>query len=234
MIRARLSLRSPTFFMAFLVAGTPCHSEDFTGKVLEVLDGDSIMILHDDVEEQVRLNGIDCPEKNQAYGKKAKDFTSRMVLGKAVTVKGHEVDRDGRIMGDVLLADGTSLNRELVKVGLAWWFWKYSQDHTLRDLETEARDEKRGLWRDPIPIPPWVFRKIQRKQVPDLSDFQYPGTTPLSVLANKKSHAYRRPDCPGYAAMLNQKNPITFETAQEAEDAGYHAARDCTLSVSER
>jgi endonuclease YncB( thermonuclease family) len=232
MTRSRLALCSLPFFMAFLAS--PCHSEDFTARVIDVLDGDSIIVAHDDVEEEVRLNGIDSPEKNQAYGRKAKEFTSQMVLGKAVIVKSREVDRDGRIVADVVLADGTNLNREVVKVGLAWWFWKYSQDHMLRDLETEARDGKRGLWRDPIPIPPWVFRKIQRKQVPDLSDFQYPGTTPLSVLANKKSRAYRRPDCPGYAAMLGQKNPITFETAQEAEEAGYHAAPDCSASVSER
>jgi endonuclease YncB( thermonuclease family) len=38
--------------------------------VLDVLDGDSIMELHGDIEEPVRLNGIDCPEKTQAYGNK--------------------------------------------------------------------------------------------------------------------------------------------------------------------
>jgi endonuclease YncB( thermonuclease family) len=212
---------------------SPCHAEDFTGRVIDVLDGDSIIVAHDNIEDPVRLNGIDAPEKNQAYGRKAKDFTSHLVLGKAVTVKEHEIDRDGRIVADVLLADGTHVNREVVKAGLAWWFWKYSEDHLLKDLELEARDGKRGLWRDPVPIPPWVFRKIQRKQVPDLSDFQYPGTVPLNVLANKRSHVYRRPDCPGYAAMLNEKNPITFETAQEAEEAGYHLARDCSVRVSE-
>jgi len=231
-MRSRLPLGSLALCRGFLAL--PCYAEDFTGKVIDVLDGDSIIVAHDDVEEQVRLNGVDAPEKNQAYGRKAKDFTSHMVLGKAVTVKGYEVDRDGRIVGDVFIVDGTSLNHELVKVGLAWWFWKYSEDQTLRDLEMEARDAKRGLWRDPIPIPPWVFRKIQRKQVPDLSDFQYPGTTSLNVLANKRSHAYRRPDCPGYAAMLNQKNPMIFESAQEAEEAGYHLARDCSVNASER
>jgi endonuclease YncB( thermonuclease family) len=232
MTMARLALSSLLFFVIFLIS--PSRAEEFTGRVIDVLDGDSIIVAHDNIEDQVRLNGIDAPEKNQAYGRKAKDFTSHLVLGKAVTVKEHEIDRDGRIVADVLLADGTHVNREVVKAGLAWWFWKYSEDHLLKDLELEARDGKRGLWRDPVPIPPWVFRKIQRKQVPDLSDFQYPGTVPLNVLANKRSHVYRRPDCPGYAAMLNEKNPITFETAEEAEEAGYHLARDCSVSVTER
>jgi hypothetical protein len=65
----------------------------------------------------------------------------------------------------------------------------------LRALEMEARDGKRGLWENPLPMPPWVFRKIHRKQVPDISDFQYPGTLPSGVLAKKKSHVYRYAEC---------------------------------------
>src|SRR5690348_827674 len=103
MMRSRLPLGSLALCMGFLAL--PCYAEDFTGKVIDVLDGDSIIVAHDDVEEQVRLNGVDAPEKNQAYGRKAKDFTSHMVLGKAVTVKGYEVDRDGRIVGDVFIVD---------------------------------------------------------------------------------------------------------------------------------
>jgi micrococcal nuclease len=71
-----------------------------------------------------------------------------------VTVEAKEVDRDGRTIADVFLADGTNLNRELVKEGLAWWFFKYSNDEMLRALEMEARDGKRGLWGNPLPMPP--------------------------------------------------------------------------------
>jgi hypothetical protein len=66
-----------------------------------------------------------------------------------------------------------------------------------------------------------VFRKIQRKQVPDLSDFQYPSTTPLMIFGNKRIRVYRHPDCHDYGAMLNENNPVTFETVTEAEEAGY-------------
>ena len=45
-------------------------ASDFTGKVLGVLDGDTIEVLHNTHAERIRLNGIDCPEKGQAYGKR--------------------------------------------------------------------------------------------------------------------------------------------------------------------
>jgi endonuclease YncB( thermonuclease family) len=200
---------------------------DFTGLVVSILDGDTITVLKDGNEEVIRLNGIDCPEKNQLYGNKAKQFTSNRALNTVVTVEEKEVDRDGRTIADVILADGTNLNRELVKEGFAWWFFKYSNDEMLRALEMEARDGKRGLWGNPLPMPPWVFRKIQHKQVPDISDFQYPGTLPSGVLANKKSHVYRYAECRNYSSMLKQKNVVKIDTVEDAEEAGYHPANDC-------
>jgi len=181
---------------------------DFFGSVISVYDGDTLTVLHDGKKEVIRLNGIDCPEKNQAYGNNARRFTADRVLNAVVTVETKEVDRDGRTIADVILADGTNLNRELIKQGLAWWFFKYSHDDALRALEMEARDGKRGLWGNPLPMPPWVFRKIQHNQLPDIADFQYPGTAPSGVLMNKKSHVYRYTACKKYEAMLKQKNII--------------------------
>jgi micrococcal nuclease len=207
---------------------TPSQAERFTGKIVSVTDGDTIIVLHDGNEEVIRLNGIDCPEKGQAYGKKAKKFTSDKALNEIISVESTEVDRDGRTLGDVYLADGTSLNRELVHEGLAWWFFKTSEDETLKTLEMAAREEKRGLWRDPIPMPPWVFRKIQHKQVPEISDFQYPGTIESSaLLGNKTSKVYRHAGCKKFHTMLSQKNVIPLDTIQSAKEAGYHEASDC-------
>ena len=42
---------------------------DFSGRVVRVLDGDTIEVLHNHHAERIGLNGIDCPEKGQAYGK---------------------------------------------------------------------------------------------------------------------------------------------------------------------
>ena len=137
-------------------------TNQFFGKVVRILDGDTIEVLHEGRGEKVRLAEIDCPEKSQAFGQRAKQFTSELVFGKEVTVQILGFDRNRRTIGNVHLLDGTSLNRELVNAGFAWWYRNYSHDQSIRELETAARAVKRGLWEDPDPIPPWEFRKSKR------------------------------------------------------------------------
>ncbi len=136
---------------------------DFTGRVVGVSEGDTITVLSKGKPVRIRLHGIDCPEKRQAFGKRAKQFTSRVVYGKEVRVKDLGQDRYRRTIAEVLLSDGRSLNRELVKAGFAWWYRKYApEDEVLAQLERDARDAKRGLWADAKPIPPWQWRKMRK------------------------------------------------------------------------
>ncbi len=129
-----------------------------------VSDGDTITVLHNGKGERIRLHGIDCPEKRQAFGNRAKQFTSTLVFGKAVTVQVMDRDRYGRTVGMVLLPDGRSLNHELVRAGLAWWYWRYTpDDETLEQLEREARAAKHGLWADPHAVPPWEWRRMRKR-----------------------------------------------------------------------
>ncbi|MCS7309384.1 MAG: thermonuclease family protein [Armatimonadetes bacterium] len=136
---------------------------DFVGRVVGVSDGDTIEVMRAGRAVRVRLEGIDCPESGQAYGTRAKQFTSELVFGKEVAVQVRGTDQYGRILGEVILPDGRSLNRELVRNGYAWWYRRYSNDPVLQQLEEEARRERRGLWRDRNPIPPWEFRRERRR-----------------------------------------------------------------------
>jgi endonuclease YncB( thermonuclease family) len=52
-----------------------------TGPVVSVLDGETIEVLHTHHPERIRLSGIDCPEKGQPFGKRAKQATSELVFG---------------------------------------------------------------------------------------------------------------------------------------------------------
>lgn len=146
-----------------LLAGFSFASS-FTGNVVGVSDGDTITVMRDGRGEKVRLHGVDSPEKSQAYGQRAKQFTSSLVFGKTVTVEIQDRDRYGRTVGTVVLPDGRSLNMELVRAGLAWWYRKYApRASQLRALEAEAREAKRGLWADPSPVPPWSYRRHRPK-----------------------------------------------------------------------
>ena len=86
----------------------------WSGKVVGVADGDSITVMHNGKGEKIRLYGIDCPEKQQAFGNKAKQLTSQMVFKKIVKVKPVTTDRYGRTVAWVS-CDGKSLNESLLK-----------------------------------------------------------------------------------------------------------------------
>jgi endonuclease YncB( thermonuclease family) len=72
------------------------------------------------------LNGIDCPEKGQPCGKRAKQAASALVYGKEVTIQTHGKDKYGRTLADVLQPDGTNVTHTLVKEGWWWWYRKYA------------------------------------------------------------------------------------------------------------
>jgi len=159
MLRPKTTLLTAilVLFLAFPVwAGT------FPGKVVAVTDGDTIKVMHQGRAERVRLAGVDCPEKHQAFGKKAKQFTADLAMGQEVNVIAQKKDRYGRTLGYVILPDGRNLNRELVQAGLAWWYRQFSSDSSLGELEAEARAARRGLWQDSHPVPPWEFRRNGR------------------------------------------------------------------------
>jgi endonuclease YncB( thermonuclease family) len=135
----------------------------FSGRVTTVSDGDTIGVMDGPREARVRLFGVDCPEKSQPHGMEAKQFTSSRCFGKEVRVKVIDKDRYGRIVGEVTLPDGSSLNRLLVEEGYAWWYRHYSKDRSLGELEAKARKERRGLWADKDPEPPWEYREHERE-----------------------------------------------------------------------
>ena len=133
----------------------------WSGKVVGVSDGDTISVMHEGKPERIRLYGIDCPERGQPFGTKARKLTSRMVFGKIVEIKPVDKDRYGRTVAWVFV-QGKILNVELVKAGLAWHYKQYSRDKDLALFEEEARGKRIGLWSDPNRIPPWKWRRMRR------------------------------------------------------------------------
>ena len=139
----------------------------FNGRVVSISDGDTYTILTEEKKQiKVRLQGIDCPEKNQAFGSKAKQYASSLVFGKDVTVEVVSTDRYGRTVGIVKTSDGINVNYKLVESGFAWWYRQYAPgDLDLKKAEETARLNRVGLWADPDPMPPWEFRKSGHKKI---------------------------------------------------------------------
>ncbi|EGC6634014.1 micrococcal nuclease [Salmonella enterica] len=146
-------------------AGIPLHINPFQsffkGNVIRVLDGDTIEVLQENKPVKpvrVRLANIDAPEKKQAYGRWSTNQLKGLVAAQPVTVTYTKTDRYGRVLGRVVTANGTEANRQQVLKGAAWVYDKYNTDNSLPALQREAQTQKRGLWADNQPVPPWEWR----------------------------------------------------------------------------
>jgi len=143
--RRRLLIFSVSTLGFFISSFSAVLALDFTGPVVPVLDGDTISVMHNGQAEKVRLHGIDCPEKGQAYGTRAKHAIADLAFRKEVMVKTHGHDKYKRTLADVLLPDGTTVNHTLVKEGMCSWYRKYAPgDTVLEGLERETREAMKG------------------------------------------------------------------------------------------
>ena len=137
------------------------------GKVVSVADGDTVTIVTQGGSlQKVRLYGVDCPESGQAGGREAAAFTSGLILFQEASLETVDTDQYGRSVALVTLADGRVLNRELVAAGHAWVYRQYCRKAVCASwirLEADARQQKRGLWRQKNPVPPWKWRASARR-----------------------------------------------------------------------
>jgi micrococcal nuclease len=158
-----------TVILCLLVLVPAGMAANFEGKVIGVLDGDTIEVLHEKKTQRIRLYGIDCPEKWQSFGEKAKQATSSLLFGKDVRIETHGRDKHRRTLGTVFQGE-VNVNQTLVREGWCWWFSKYSKyvpkDQVLKQFEQEAKDAKKGLWADPNPVPPWLYRRLDAGAYP--------------------------------------------------------------------
>lgn len=130
------------------------------GTVIKVSDGDTITVQGLNNEKiKVRFYGVDAPEKKQEYGIKSLDVLKKKIDKKRVVVDVKDKDRYGRIVG-VVYHEGVNVNLYMVETGNAWWYQQYAKnDKMLRVGQETAMNDKKGLWGEEKPLPPWEFRK---------------------------------------------------------------------------
>ncbi|ENL5449973.1 thermonuclease family protein [Escherichia coli] len=146
--------------LVILFSGSLCAAE-IQGKVIRVLDGDTIEVLQDKNPVRIRLANIDAPEKKQPFGRWSTNQLKALIAAQPVTVTYTQTDRYGRIIGRVFTTNGTEANRQQVLKGAAWVYDRYNTDNSLPALQREAQKQKRGLWADSNPVPPWEWRHKQ-------------------------------------------------------------------------
>jgi len=153
-----------TWSALLLLAGA-LNAATLQGKVIGVADGDTVTLLDDQKNQhKIRLQGIDAPEKAQAFGNKSKQSLHEMVHGKEVFVDVQKKDKYGRSVGKILV-NQTDACLEQIKRGMAWHYKQYANEQSPEDrdvyaqAESTARAQSLGLWKDKSPTPPWAFKK---------------------------------------------------------------------------
>ena len=138
------------------------------GRVVGVADGDTITVLDaHNTPYKIRLQGIDAPEKAQAFGNKSKQSLHRLVHSKQVTIEFQKKDKYGRTVGKVVI-NGLDVCLEQIKLGMAWHYKQYASEQSKEDRETYAQAEQAaqfqqsGLWKEKNTIPLWEFRKQEK------------------------------------------------------------------------
>jgi len=140
----------------------------FSGRVVSILDGDTIEVYKqgDNFKTTVDLYGIDCPEKQQYFGKSAKLQTANLTGGKTIWVDAIKEYRSGRISG-LVWVDNKNVNTILVAKG---WAWVIPDDCEIslcdewQELQNIARKNRIGLWTAIQPIAPWEWREKGKKE----------------------------------------------------------------------
>ncbi len=131
---------------------------EFPAKVIRIIDGDTLEVMYGELPVRIRLAHIDSPERKQAFGTRAKQALSDLCFGKFVKIEYREKDRNGRYICVLYDESGMNINQEMVRLGMAWHFKRYSDDMEYDRLEKEARQMKVGLWSDANPVAPWEWR----------------------------------------------------------------------------
>jgi len=139
----------------------------FDGRVVRVLDGDSLVLRVGRQDLQVRLARIDAPEWNQPHGRIARRVLAEWVLHKQVHAELVDIDAYHRSVVE-LFVGSRNVNREMVRNGHAWAYTFFGASPVVIELEREARAQRVGLWKLPADQrrTPFQWREAHRRSKP--------------------------------------------------------------------
>lgn len=168
-------------------------AEEFSGKVVAVMDGDTLLVIRDGHPVKVRLAGIDAPEKAQPFGMASKKSLAEMVKGKQIQATSSAVDDYGRLIAKVYVGE-VNVNHEQVRRGMAWEYSRFHSNRELVALQREAQQARRGLWAGEEAVEPSQWRKQHPAQSQAASPVSAPATASRAACGSKK-HCSQMSSC---------------------------------------
>jgi len=219
----------------FQFTNNAANAETITGTLDSVIDGDTITIISKGKIVEIRLFGIDTPEKAQPFGQVARNFTGGKASKGEIRVESITKDHDGRTVAMVFV-NGINLNEQIVSQGFGWVYRQYCKKSICADwlqLESNAKASHVGLWVDANPTPPWEFRQNQLRAresngfelaaIPSASVKIVPGGS-SAYHGNTGKHVFHSAACKDFNCPTCTVN---FNSISEALDAGYRPHPEC-------
>ncbi|MCM5681303.1 thermonuclease family protein [Schlegelella sp. S2-27] len=158
-------MRGLSLALAMACACALAHADGqrLEGTVTRVSDGDTLWLRIEGEEPaskpvKLRLEGIDAPERCQPWGSQSAQALTGRVLGRKVQVVLRAQDAYRRWLGSLWL-DGDDVSAWMVSEGHAWSYRFRRSDGPYARQEREARVRHRGLFSQPDPMQPQVFRR---------------------------------------------------------------------------
>jgi endonuclease YncB( thermonuclease family) len=145
---------------------TPARAGDdgvLFGPLVNVIDGDTLIVKIQGAALHIRLAGIDAPELGQPFGDESRNTLADLIGDQPCVMVYEEGDMYGRLVAHLWIGE-TYVNAEMVQRGMAWFDSQSAPDDLLHAYEDAARDARLGLWALPKEqrIPPWEWRSEQR------------------------------------------------------------------------
>jgi endonuclease YncB( thermonuclease family) len=201
--RPRRGLATLPLLLLLLLPVAAALPPAFRAECTRIVDGDTIDVAHAGETVRIRLEGIDCPERDQPFAEEARALTALLVEGKTVEVIAKEKDAYGRTAARVFV-NGRDLSAELLKAGLATHYRKYNSDWLLASLERQARAGRVGMWGSELP--------------------PAPAPSPAAYHGNVRSRVFHSPACPHYDCPDCTRR---FGSREEALAAGFRPCGRC-------
>ena len=168
-------------------------------------------------------------------GKNATKALRRLIAGNPVVCQERDVDRYGRIIAVCLNAEGQDVGPELVRLGWALAYRRFSDDYV--GQEGKAQEAHLGMWRGRF-VAAWDWRRgdrlVTRRAVPKVEPDERrtsdDATGPCLIKGNISSRGERIYHVPGGAYYSRTKiSPAKGErffcSEAEAEAAGWRRSQ---------
>jgi endonuclease YncB( thermonuclease family) len=154
------------FVLTFVCGVVSASASVLQGRVVEVHDGRTVTVENTGRLIKVALKATDAPEKDQPYGDIARQHLASLVLNRQVVIEYTGLGPEAVLIGRVL-CDDRDVGLQMIRDGAAWFDRSYETNlgapvsKLYADSELAARGERRGLWQDAQPTPPWEWRRAR-------------------------------------------------------------------------